>query len=52
MANDEYDFPCNVVLSLVTPVLENLVCSICSGQNEFNLGLKSTIGVEFATRSI
>jgi len=51
MANDEYDFLFKVVLIGDSGVGKSNLLSRFT-RNEFNLDSKSTIGVEFATRSI
>lgn len=51
MANDEYDFLFKVVLIGDSGVGKSNLLSRFT-RNEFNLDTKSTIGVEFATRSI
>jgi len=51
MANDEYDFLFKVVLIGDSGVGKSNLLSRFT-RNEFNLESKSTIGVEFATRSI
>ena len=51
MANDEYDYLFKVVLIGDSGVGKSNLLSRFT-RNEFNLESKSTIGVEFATRSI
>merc|ERR1711939_185572 len=51
MANDEYDYLFKVVLIGDSGVGKSNLLSRFT-RNEFNLDSKSTIGVEFATRSI